>query len=106
MAQSVNYAKIGGYSGPTSLVDLKVSSSAVATRNPRLIEVIIDRSASMLANGGGASGLPPAIVQFLDFFDTSSDNIGIVSFGTSARVGIARYHQLSHRRHQQPHRRL
>jgi hypothetical protein len=83
---SKNYAKIGGYSGPSSLVDLKVSSSAVATRNPRLIEVIIDRSASMLAKGGGASGLPPAIVQFLDFFDTSADNIGIVSFGTAARV--------------------
>jgi Flp pilus assembly protein TadG len=84
--QSKQYAKIGGYSGPTSLVDLKVSSSAVATRNPRLIEIVIDRSASMLANQGGASGLPPAIVQFLDFFDTSSDNIGIVSFGTAARV--------------------
>ena len=84
--QSANYAKIGGYSGPSNLVDLKVSSSAVATRNPRLIEIVIDRSASMLANGGGASGLPPAIVQFLDFFDTSSDNIGIVSFGTAARV--------------------
>jgi Flp pilus assembly protein TadG len=78
--------KIGGYSGPSSLVDLKVSSSAVATRNPRLIMVVIDRSASMLASGGGASGLPPAVVQFLDFFDTSSDNIGIVSFGSSARL--------------------
>jgi hypothetical protein len=86
--QSKNYAKIGGYSGPSNLVDLKVSSSAVATRNPRLIEIVIDRSASMLANGGGASGLPPAIVQFLDFFDTSADNIGIVSFGTSARVEV------------------
>jgi Flp pilus assembly protein TadG len=84
--QSANYAKIGGYSGPTNLVDLKVSSSAVATRNPRLIMVVIDRSASMLAAGGGASGLPPAVVQFLDFFDTSSDNIGIVSFGSSARL--------------------
>ncbi len=78
--------KIGGYSGPSGLVDLKVSSSAVATRNPRLIMVVIDRSASMLLQGGGASGLPPAIVQFLDFFDTSSDNIGIVSFGSSARL--------------------
>jgi hypothetical protein len=48
--------------------------------------VVIDRSASMLASGGGASGLPPAVVQFLDFFDTSSDNIGIVSFGTAARL--------------------
>jgi Flp pilus assembly protein TadG len=78
--------KIGGYSGPSSLVDLKVSSSAVASRNPRLIMVVLDRSASMLQPGGGAFGLPQAVVQFLDFFDTSSDFIGIVSFGTSARV--------------------
>jgi Flp pilus assembly protein TadG len=78
--------KIGGYSGPSSLIDLKVSSSAVATRNPRLIMVVCDRSASMLAAGGGADGLPPAVVQFLDFFDTSSDYIGIVSFGSSARL--------------------
>jgi Mg-chelatase subunit ChlD/Flp pilus assembly protein TadG len=78
--------KIGGYSGPTSLIDLKVSSSAVATRNPRLIMVVLDRSASMLATGGGATGLAPAVVQFLDFFDTSSDSIGIVSFGSSARL--------------------
>jgi len=78
--------KIGGYSGPSGLVDLKVSSQAMATRNPRLIMVVIDRSASMLETGGGASGLPPAVVQFLDFFDTSSDNIGIVSFGSAARL--------------------
>jgi Flp pilus assembly protein TadG len=84
--KSKQYAKIGGYSGPTSLVDLKVSSSAVATRNPRLIMVVLDRSASMLQPGGGAAGLPPAVVQFLDFFDTSSDYIGIVSFGSSARL--------------------
>ena len=78
--------KIGGYSGPSSLVDLKVSSGAVASRNPRLIMVVLDRSASMLQPGGGAFGLPQAVVQFLDFFDTSSDYIGIVSFGTSARL--------------------
>lgn len=66
--------------------DLKVSSSAVATRNPRLIMVVIDRSASMLSAGGGYTTLPAAVVQFLDFFDTSSDNIGIVSFGSSARL--------------------
>jgi Flp pilus assembly protein TadG len=84
--------KIGGYSGPSGLVDLKVSSSAVATRNPRLIMIVLDRSASMLGYDqstgllGGATGLAPAVVQFLDFFDTSSDNIGIVSFGTAARL--------------------
>jgi Flp pilus assembly protein TadG len=78
--------QIGGYKGVTGLMDLKVSSSAVATRNPRLIMVVLDRSASMLAQGGGAAGLPPAVVQFLDFFDTSSDYIGIVSFGSAARL--------------------
>jgi len=78
--------KIAGYSGVSGLMDLKVSSSAVATRNPRLIMVVIDRSASMLQQGGGATGLPTAVVQFLDFFDTSSDSIGIVSFGSSARL--------------------
>jgi hypothetical protein len=78
--------KIGGYSGVSGLMDLKVSSSAVATRNPRLIMVVLDRSASMLEQGGGAVGLAPAVVQFLSFFDTSSDTIGIVSFGSGARL--------------------
>jgi Flp pilus assembly protein TadG len=77
---------IGGYRGVTGLMDLKVSSTAVATRNPRLIMVVLDRSGSMLANLGGAVGLAPAVVQFLDFFDTSSDTVGIVSFGSSARL--------------------
>jgi Flp pilus assembly protein TadG len=81
--------KIGGYTGyKDGDFDLKVSSSAIASRHPRLIMVVIDRSASMLQPGGGASGLPPAVVQFLDFFDTSSDNIGIVSFGSSARLEV------------------
>jgi Mg-chelatase subunit ChlD len=66
--------------------DLKVSSSAVATRNPRLIMVVVDRSASMLASGGGAFDLPEAITTFLNFFDTSSDYVGLVSFGSSARL--------------------
>jgi Flp pilus assembly protein TadG len=77
---------IGGFKGISSLKDLKVSSSAEATRNPRLIMVVVDRSASMLQTGGGAFGLPQAVVTFLDFFDTSSDYIGIVSFGSNARL--------------------
>jgi Flp pilus assembly protein TadG len=68
--------------------DLKVSSSAVATRNPRLIMVVVDRSASMLQAGGGAFGLPNAIVTFLNFFDTTSDYIGIVSFSSNARLEV------------------
>jgi Flp pilus assembly protein TadG len=72
------------------LTDLKVSSAAVATRNPRLIMVVVDRSGSMLippASGNpGCVGLAPAIVTFLNFFDTSSDYIGLVSFGSNARL--------------------
>lgn len=74
-----------GALAPT-LRDLKVSASSVATRNPRLIMIVLDRSTSMLSSGGGAYGLPQAVVQFLDFFDTSADYIGIVSFGTNARL--------------------
>lgn len=66
--------------------DLKVSSSAVATRNPRLIMVVVDRSGSMLSANGGAFGLPTAIVTFLNFFDTASDSIGMVSFSGNARL--------------------
>jgi Flp pilus assembly protein TadG len=70
----------------SAFTDLKVSSSAVATRNPRLIMVVIDRSASMLQPGGGAFELPAAVTTFLNFFDTTSDYIGIVSFGSQARL--------------------
>jgi hypothetical protein len=81
---------LGGFVGWSSQVagfqDLKVSSTAVATRNPRLIMVVVDRSASMLASGGGAFGLPAAITTFLNFFDTSSDYVGIVSFSSAARL--------------------
>ncbi len=66
--------------------DLKVSSSAVASRHPRLIMVVIDRSASMLQPGGGAFGLASGVVTFLNFFDTTSDSIGIVSFSSNARL--------------------
>jgi Flp pilus assembly protein TadG len=72
------------------LTDLKVSSGAVASRNPRLIMVVADRSGSMLtppASGNpGCVGLAPAIVTFLNFFDTSSDYIGLVSFASNARL--------------------
>ena len=77
---------LGGYTGVSAFKDLKVSSSATATRNPRLIMVVVDRSASMLSTGGGAYGLPAAVVTFLNFFDTSSDYIGLVSFSSNARL--------------------
>jgi Flp pilus assembly protein TadG len=70
--------------------DLKVSSGAIATRSPRLIMVVADRSGSMLippsSGNPGCVGLAPAIVTFLNFFDTSSDYIGLVSFGSNARL--------------------
>ncbi|HUB66093.1 MAG TPA: pilus assembly protein TadG-related protein, partial [Candidatus Methylacidiphilales bacterium] len=84
----IGYAQgiIGGFRGISAFKDLKVSSAAVATRNPRLIMVVIDRSGSMLQSGGGAFGLPQSVMTFLNFFDTSSDYIGIVSFGSFARL--------------------
>lgn len=74
-----------GYAG-SYFRDLKVSSAAVATRHPRLIMIVIDRSASMLQPNGGAFGLASGVVTFLNFFDTTSDMIGIVSFSSNARL--------------------
>ncbi|MCE0497595.1 MAG: pilus assembly protein TadG-related protein [Methylacidiphilales bacterium] len=73
------------------LGDLNVSSAAQATRNPRLIMIVLDRSASMLQqpeDGGslGAFGLPQSVITFLDFFEPGADYIGIVSFGSNARL--------------------
>jgi hypothetical protein len=88
MTYFMGYANgvLGGFTGINAFKDLKVSSSAIATRNPRLIMVVVDRSGSMLFTGGGAFGLPAAVVTFLNFFDTSSDYIGLVSFSSAARL--------------------
>lgn len=76
-----------GYSGISSMKFYTLSASATAKRGPRLITLVLDRSGSMLGNGG-AQALPPAVTNFLSLFDTNFDNIGIVSFSSFARMEI------------------
>ncbi len=97
---------LGGFSGISAFKDLKVSSSAIATRNPRLIMVVVDRSGSMLFDGGGAFGLPAAVVTFLNFF---RHHLGLHRprlLQQRGAPGNSPDHQLPLRRHQRSLRHL
>jgi Flp pilus assembly protein TadG len=63
-------------------------SSASQTTRPRLImSLVLDRSGSMNKNGG-ATALPPAVVNFLTYFDDSLDQVADVSFSSLATVDV------------------
>ncbi|MES2310376.1 MAG: pilus assembly protein TadG-related protein [Verrucomicrobiota bacterium] len=67
--------------------NFKLRGIAAANRRPRLISLVLDRSGSMLSNGGSAN-LPMAVTNFLSQFDTNSDFISISSFAISARLDM------------------
>ncbi len=73
-----------GFAGP-QFEHIGVASSALAKRNPRLVVVVVDRSSSMLGNYG-CSTLPQAVANFMSYFDPNNDSIGLVSFGSGARI--------------------
>jgi len=63
-------------------------SSASQTTRPRLImSLILDKSGSMNKNGG-ATALPPAVTNFLSYFDDTTDQVAEVSFSTLATVDV------------------
>lgn len=66
---------------------LNVSSSAQATRPKLIMSLVLDRSGSMNLNGG-AQALPPAVDNFVTFFDNSTDQVAMVSFSTIATVNV------------------
>lgn len=66
---------------------LPVSDSAQATRGKLVMSLILDRSGSMQSNGG-ASALPPAVGTFVNYFDNSTDEVAMVSFGSNATVDV------------------
>lgn len=60
----------------------------VKTDRRRLVMVLVlDRSGSMSANGGG-NALAPAVSFFVSFFSDDDDDVGMVSFATTARVDV------------------
>jgi hypothetical protein len=66
---------------------LPVRASARAARQDVNIMLVLDRSASML-NAGAWPPLQNAAVFFLNQFDNTTDNLGIVTYGSSARVDL------------------
>jgi Flp pilus assembly protein TadG len=64
---------------------LAVSANAQSTRPKLIMSLVLDRSGSMTKNGG-STALPPAVVNFLTYFDDSTDQVADVSFSSIATV--------------------
>jgi len=62
---------------------LSVASVATALRADAAVTMVLDRSGSMNLNGG-CSALAVAIQDFLGYFDTSRDQVGMTGFASNA----------------------
>jgi Flp pilus assembly protein TadG len=71
---------------------LSVGASAQAQRNPLIMSLILDVSASMESNGG-STALSPAVENFIANFDPGNNDtvdwVSVVTFGTFANVNLA-----------------
>lgn len=66
---------------------LKISAVAQATRPKLIMSLVLDKSGSMNKNGG-AQALPPAVDNFLTYFDNSTDQVADISFSSVASVDV------------------
>lgn len=64
-----------------------VTSSAQATRPKLIMSVVLDKSGSMNLNGG-AQVLPSAVVNFVGYFDDTSDKVAMVSFSSVSTTNV------------------
>ena len=71
----------------SGLKTLKITSNAQATRPKLIMSLVLDRSGSM-NNNGGAQALPPAVENFLTYFDNNNDLIADVSFSSVSSVDV------------------
>jgi Flp pilus assembly protein TadG len=81
---TINTFFLGVLSGYKTLT---VTSTAQATRPKLIMSLILDRSGSM-NNNGGAQALPPAVTNFLTYFDNNNDQVADVSFASLATVDV------------------
>jgi hypothetical protein len=56
-------------------------------RSSLVMTLVLDRSGSMLANGG-AVGMPPAVANFISLFDDNYDHVAEVSFSSAGSVDV------------------
>ena len=66
---------------------ISVSTAAQTTRPKLVISLVLDKSGSMSLNGG-AKALPPAVINFLSYFDDSTDRVAEVSFSSLSSVDV------------------
>lgn len=78
---------IMGVAGPHAWNTLTVGETAQATRSTLIMALVLDRSGSML-NNGGSTALPPAVTNFIALFDDTTDYASQVSFASWASVDV------------------
>jgi Flp pilus assembly protein TadG len=66
---------------------LNINATAQATRPQLIMSLVLDRSGSMNLNGG-AQALPPAVDNFLTYFDNNTDQVADVSFSSIATIDV------------------
>lgn len=71
----------------SSLNTTSITVSATAQRNPLVMSLVLDRSGSMNLNGG-ATALPPAVTNFITYFDEGIDNVADISFSSVDSVDV------------------
>jgi Flp pilus assembly protein TadG len=69
------------------LKTLDVGATAEATRALLVMALALDRSGSMVSNGGWQS-LAPAVDNFIDRFDDGRDRVAMATFATTVRVDV------------------
>jgi len=67
---------------------LTIGASAQSTRPRLIMSLVLDRSGSMNGNGGAAA-LPPAVNDFLTYFDENIDQLALVTFSTTSTVNVS-----------------
>lgn len=76
--------------GSINVMDLQPVKNCLLhtlTSHPVVMTLVLDRSGSMMADGG-ASALPAAVGNFISFFDDSTDRVAQVSFATVGSVDV------------------
>ena len=67
---------------------MRVTAHAETIRPKMIVSMVLDRSGSMLRNGGAAA-LPDAVTTFLDYFDDGIDRVSLTSFASAASIDVA-----------------
>jgi Flp pilus assembly protein TadG len=74
--------------GLAGIKTLTVANFSQATRPPVVLSLVLDKSGSMLLNGG-STALPPSVDDFLGYFIEGTDRLGEVSFSSIAAQDVA-----------------